>query len=363
MRKSWPIIVISILIVIVLGREVIKTRDELSITPVQVVQDPNFQVGDRASLPIEPTGQLGRNFNDDANKEMSASSDLSNSESIVDEGDDVPALFKQSAGDPIEDDSDAVSVTSANLDIVSQTESIQTDNFAQTAGNHRPLMIRWSNWRSEFGPALVYAREWDLEGMLRLQGPFEKMLMVTSYAETERLMIRADELRAAGVTIVGLNTEEGPEMTPHEEMDTLDIPDPSINVVARVARLATEHGFEVIWGPARLNADSVSDAAIGTMLEAGMSGLALQEQKFIEVQPAQLRLAEVNRTRERYLRLAQEQAVEEFTVHVQIMPQRCPDLNNCVDFVVGLEEIPVDSIAIWSNGPIPLGFISAIRHY
>jgi hypothetical protein len=46
---------------------------------------------------------------------------------------------------------------------------------------------------------------------------------------------------------------------------------------------------------------------------------------------------------------------------VQIMQQRCPDLPNCVTFVEGLEEIPVDSIAIWSNGPIPADFVSAIR--
>lgn len=360
MRKSGFIIFLLILIVIALAREVIKTRSELSIAPAQVAQYPDLQIGDRTSLPTEPQG---RNLNDDANREKLAPSELSESESSKDDGDDKPALFEQSAMDSIEDIGGGISVKSADSDILSLTESKQIDVLSQTTGDHRPLMIRWSNWRSEFGPALVYAREWDLEGMLRLQGPVEKMLMVTSYAETERLMMHADELLAAGVTIVGLNTEEGPEMTPHEEMDTLDIPDPNTNVVARVAKLVTDHGFDVIWGPARLTADSVSDAAIGTMLEAGMSGLALQEQKFIEVQPAQLRLAEVNRTRERYLRLAQEQAVEEFTFHVQIMPQRCPDLNNCADFVVGLEDIPVDSIAIWSNGPIPLGFISAIRHY
>ena len=42
-------------------------------------------------------------------------------------------------------------------------------------GEHLPLMIRWSNWQPEFGPALVYAREQDLEGMLRMDGPVVKM--------------------------------------------------------------------------------------------------------------------------------------------------------------------------------------------
>jgi hypothetical protein len=224
-------------------------------------------------------------------------------------------------------------------------------------------MVRWFNWLPEFGPALVYAREQDLEGMLRMQGPVDKMLMVTSYSELEHLMERADELQAAGVTIVGLNTESGPEITPREEMETLDSPDPNVNIVARAARLATQNGFDILWGPVRVTADKVSDASIRTMMEAGISGLALQEQKFIEVQPAEERLVEVNRTRERYLQLAQEAGVDNFTFHVQIMPQRCPDLSNCAAFVLGLEEIPVDSIAIWSNGPIPLTFIAAIRHY
>ena len=227
------------------------------------------------------------------------------------------------------------------------------------AGDHLPLMIRWSNWQPEFGPALVYAREQDLEGMLGMDGPVRKMLMVTSYGEAERLMTRAAEMQAAGVVIVGLNTENG--LTPGDEMQTLNNPDPAVNVVARVARLATEAGFEVIWGPVRRMTDSVSDEVIRIVMNAGVSGLALQEQKFIEMQPAGTRLSAVNETRERYLRLAREVGLDAFAFHVQIMHQRCPDLENCITFVQMLEEIPVSSIAIWSNGPIPPSFVEAIR--
>ncbi len=73
------------------------------------------------------------------------------------------------------------------------------------------------------------------------------------------------------------------------------------------------------------------------------------------------RLSAVQQTRERYLRLAQQEGIDDFTFHVQIMQQRCPNLPNCVTFVEGLEAIPVDSIAIWSNGPIPVDFVNAIR--
>jgi len=97
------------------------------------------------------------------------------------------------------------------------------------------------------------------------------------------------------------------------------------------------------------------------MIAAGVTGLAIQEQKFIETYDADSRISAVLRTRERYLRLAQEVGVEDFTFHVQIMHQRCPNMPNCVTFVEGLEAIPVDSIAIWSNGPIPLDFVNAIR--
>ena len=75
-------------------------------------------------------------------------------------------------------------------------------------------------------------------------------------------------------------------MTPGNEMQTLNSDDPEVNVVARVARLATDNGFKVLWGPVRSTTDQISDRAILTMMEAGVSGLAIQEQKFIETQPA-----------------------------------------------------------------------------
>jgi hypothetical protein len=232
---------------------------------------------------------------------------------------------------------------------------------SQLEADHLPLMIRWSNWRPEFGPSYVYARERDLSGMLALDAPVEKMLMVTSYAEVQRAVERAGELQAAGITTVGFNSENGSGMTPGNEMQTLNSPDPEVNVVARAAKLATENGFEVMWGPVRNTVDSLSDGAIRTMISAGVSGLAIQEQKFIETQPADSRLSAVMRSRERYLRLAREAGVDDFTFHVQIMQQRCPNMANCVTFVEGLEAIPVDSIAIWSNGPIPVDFVNAIR--
>lgn len=225
--------------------------------------------------------------------------------------------------------------------------------------DHLPLMVRWSNWRPEFGPAFVYAREADLEGMLRLDGPVEKMVMVTSIDELSRLMRFADDLQRSGVTTVGFNTENG--LTPGNEMESLNSTDPEINVVARAARLATDQGFKVLWGPIRRTTDEISERAVLTMMEAGVSGLAIQEQKFIENQTADARLAAVNRTRERYLALADRAGIGDFSFHVQIMQQRCPNLQNCVQFVEGLEAIPVDSIAIWSNGPIPVDFVNAIR--
>lgn len=229
------------------------------------------------------------------------------------------------------------------------------------SADHLPLMVRWSNWRPEFGPAYVYAREADLNGMLNLDGPLEKMIMVTSYDEVTRLMRFADELKASGVTTIGFNTENGTGMTPGNEMQTINSADPDVNVVARAASLATAEGFEVLWGPVRAVTDQLDDRAVLAMMKAGVSGLAIQEQKFIESQPAGARLSAVNRTRDRYLALAQQAGLDDFSFHVQIMQQRCPDLENCVEFVEGLEAIPVDSIAIWSNGPIPVDFVNAIR--
>lgn len=267
----------------------------------------------------------------------------------------LSSLAANGSGDPVSSSPPVVERVSASVDEGSAPVS------TNLSGDHLPLMVRWSNWRPEFGPAYVYARESDLDGMLSLQAPVEKMLMVTSLEEVQRLVQRQDELKAAGVTIIGFNTENGTGMTPAAEMQTLDSADPNVNVVARAAQLATENGFKVIWGPVRRTVDSLSDGAIRTMIAAGVSGIAIQEQKFIENQDAATRLNAVQNTRERYLRLARGEGVEDFTFHVQIMQQRCPNLANCVSFVEGLESIPVDSIAIWSNGPIPAEFVDAIR--
>jgi hypothetical protein len=107
--------------------------------------------------------------------------------------------------------------------------------------------------------------------------------------------------------------------------------------------------------------DSVSDQTLRTIMDAGVTGVALQEQKFIEAQPASTRINAVNKTRDRYLQLAVEEGLDNFSIHVQIMEQRCPNLDECIKFVQLLEDIPVSSIAIWSNGPIPQSFVEAIR--
>lgn len=228
-------------------------------------------------------------------------------------------------------------------------------------GGALPLMIRWSNWQPEFGPAIVYAREADLDGMLRMDAPVTKMVMVTSFGEAERMMNRADALKAAGVTAIGMNTENGAGMTPADEMRTLNSADQSVNVVARVSRLVNENGFSMLWGPVRRVLDTTSDAAIRTMLASGVNGIALQEQKFIETQPADSRIRAVNGTIGRYQALADEAGAGDLSFHVQIMHQRCPNLNNCAQFVDMLDQLPVDSLALWSNGPIPAAFVSTVR--
>ena len=174
---------------------------------------------------------------------------------------------------------------------------------AELSTDHLPLMIRWSNWRPEFGPAYVYARERDLNGMLDLNAPVEKILMVTSIDEVQRLMRQSDQLKAAGVTTIGFNSENGTGMTPADEMSTLNSADPAVNVVARAAQLAAANDFEVMWGPVRRTVDTLSDDAIRTMIAAGVGGLAIQEQKFIESQDASIRLSAVPFVRYPFLEL------------------------------------------------------------
>ena len=83
------------------------------------------------------------------------------------------------------DQADQFSSSAAGMERIAAVVDDSGGNFgsAQLSGDHLPLMVRWSNWRPEFGQAYVYAHERDLNGMLGLNAPVEKMLMFTSYGE------------------------------------------------------------------------------------------------------------------------------------------------------------------------------------
>jgi hypothetical protein len=212
----------------------------------------------------------------------------------------------------------------------------------------------------------------QLAALARIQAAdVRKMIMFSSVETIQAKLGDANQLarlRSAGVAVIGYNSEG--DKTPASEMQNLP------QAVAQFARLAAAQGFEAIWGPIRATADQTSDNGYSAAIAAGLGGLGLQEQKFIEAACVDPRVAAVSATASRLKRLGG----AGFHVNVQVMPSRCasgdayaarscgssgPKFHHCQAFADKLEGV-VDSFAIWASSPtdnadlVPL--IRALRH-
>ncbi|MCO5187987.1 MAG: hypothetical protein M9918_07320 [Anaerolineae bacterium] len=88
--------------------------------------------------------------------------------------------------------------------------------------------------------------------------------------------------------------------------------------------------------------------------------LRLQEQD-IETQSAGSRAQAVQQTISRHQRLPIRPVAGTFLSTCRLCSSVVPNLSNCVDFVTMLAEMKIDSLAIWSNGPIPPDFVRTVR--
>ena len=255
-----------------------------------------------------------------------------------------------------------------------------------------PVMIAADNYArerdalSDDGPFLVYAwatdpaiahYEEEIRTLEQIDEPdVTEMVMFSSVGSLDNALAGggADRLRAAGVTMFGFNTEG--QMTPANELDSVGDQDGRRNAVARFVASANAEGFAVYWGPIRATADHVSDGAIGAMIDAGLAGIGLQEQRFIENECVRDRAQAVEDTAARYRRIAGDRP---FDVQVQVMPSRCLTgdamaascgeagggrFAHCAAFADAIEP-SIDSLAIWASGPQDLGdlvpLIDALR--
>lgn len=263
--------------------------------------------------------------------------------------------------EPVASSGDAPTLSS---DDTTTTQSAAAEPLGSDSSAGLPIMVDYRNYRSDYGAALVYAWYTDaflqranssealrsqLAELQQLDAPnVEKMLMISSYDTLQRVLREYDDtLKGSGVTIIGYNTERSVG-TPEGEMQALG--SVNGNSVARVAELADQHGYRLIWGPIRNTVDAVSDDAIRAMVDAGLDGVALQEQKFIERSPVSSRVQAVEATAARYKRIGG----PAFHVSVQIMPSRCPSSgagrwDTCAAFVSQIAGT-IDSVAIWASG-------------
>jgi hypothetical protein len=242
--------------------------------------------------------------------------------------------------------------------------------------------ITYKSQLAPYGPYIVYGWAADpalgmydkqLQTLAQINDPgVQKMLMFSSTKTAQSKLSDASHvsyLKSIGVTGIGYNSEG--DKTPASEMQNL------ASAVSQFAALTKAAGFQLVWGPIRATADNTPDGSYNQMIGAGLGGIGLQEQKFIEASCVGPRVAAVKATSNRLKQLAGGKA---FDVQVQIMPSRCingdsyaakscgssgAQFHHCQQFADQIAPY-VDSIAIWASSPtdnanlVPL--IKALRH-
>lgn len=161
-------------------------------------------------------------------------------------------------------------------------------------------------------------------------------------------------LRNIGVTTISYNPEGG--HTPSDEFNQRRV-DSDSNPIVQFGRWGEQNSFNTVWAPLRGDSDSTPDSVIQRIYDAGIDGLGLQEQRFIETACPNDRYNKVKNTIEKHERLAG----KNLFVSVQIMAIRCQtaeqlscsesyssSYGHCdtfVDLIAGL----VDTIGFWPS--------------
>ncbi|MCR4263423.1 MAG: S8 family serine peptidase [Candidatus Roizmanbacteria bacterium] len=230
-----------------------------------------------------------------------------------------------------------------------------------------PLMLGADHYQTAYKP--VYSYGWftdrsveglsDSEKASRLQQQIDQMrsqdaikiMMTSSYATTQWMLENyAQDLKDAGITIIGYNMELAVG-TPESEINAMHRADET-NSVVTLTRLAKQYGFETIWGPIRANTtlagkESQLGDAVRLMKDAGLRGVAFQEQKFIETQTAEARRDAVIADVAAYNTIMG----DDFEVYVQVMSSRCGSQpwTNCMQFLDYIAP-HITGIAVWASG-------------
>lgn len=171
---------------------------------------------------------------------------------------------------------------------------------------------------------------------------FARMMIFSSHNAAGRHLShqQTNELfKNKSIDWIGYN-QEG-DKTPASEFAT---PQQKVNAVIEFAKKTEQHGFKFIWGPIRGHIDRTSDADIKRMCDAGMDGVAIQEQNQVSGDGSN-RIGPVNNVIRRFRNLCG----EDFYTVVQIMwGQGGSCSQNCSALVRGIAK-EANSIALWAN--------------
>lgn len=243
------------------------------------------------------------------------------------------------------------------------------------ARSHLPVAIDYGSYAdsyNQFPPTYLYAMmnrtynaqgtQRGIQGLSQINGNVVKMIMISEYNALEQILQNhGQELRAAGVTWIGYNAERDGR-TPASELDAIFSPDPSVNVINKMGRLADQHGFKLMLGPVtpmwneyfrRTDRDRIAQAMIGD--NCYLDGIAFQEQKQIS-RTNKAERAQIISERTAFFR-GHAQQCPEFESMVQLMSSWCQQNSTweeCRAYYHLLKDLEgpsrVNSLAIWASG-------------
>ncbi len=245
------------------------------------------------------------------------------------------------------------------------------------AGSLLPVMFHtyiYEEEVNEYPPTFIYGNlnraysaskaDREIRGLAAINGNVTKMLLVSEYAALEQILNNhGDDIRAAGITWIGLNAERDGR-TPDDDLSNIFTTNAETNTLNRMGRLVAQYGLKLMFGPTTPmwnqyfkgqegDVDQIANAMFGD--NCALDGIAFQEQNQLGSSGDATGRKDVVADRTKFFR-EHPASCDDFEVTVQIMPQQCEQnlsWEQCREFYRMLSDLTgdkrVDSLGIWAN--------------
>lgn len=193
---------------------------------------------------------------------------------------------------------------------------------------------------------------------------YKRGFMISSSSDLQYALSRyGDDMRRYGVTWIGYDAELSVGTTP-TELSSAYSADFNSNDVAKAASMARDAGYGFIYGARRQDMDgfirnSQPIPAVSLLVQSGLTGIALQDQKPIATQSAKQRYDAALYTINAFRTVG-----PNLHVTIQLMDgiDRCGfSTTKCAEYVRLFSTIPNTSLGVWPTGSDMSSFVRAIN--